>query len=108
MRKSRSSLVGVAWLLFAFGAVTALRLGTVVRTRPIATPGSKVAPIQQPMTRLGLEQTTSRCAGIGLQPDSAIQDEIEAHPASTFCFSAGRYRVGRALHPRSGQSFVGS
>jgi len=52
--------------------------------------------------------TDRSCAGITVAPTDDVQAAVDAHPeGSTFCLSAGTYRLAAPLVPKRGDAFVG-
>jgi hypothetical protein len=64
------------------------------------------APGAGPTRHVG--PTDRSCAGIAVAPTDDVQAALDAHPeGSTFCLSAGTYRLAVPLAPKRGDALVG-
>ncbi len=57
----------------------------------------------------GVGPVPRTCTGVSLTPTDDVQAVVDGHPpGTTFCLTAGTYRLAVPLEPREGDAFVGA
>ena len=91
---------GACLVFVALATLAACAASTAPPDPPDPAPGAGTSRPVGPTDR--------SCTGIAVAPTDDVQAAVDAHPeGSTFCLSAGTYRLAVPLVPKRGDAFVG-
>ena len=100
LRPHRALGRGACLTIVVLATLAACAASTAAPDPPDPAPGAGASRHVGPTER--------SCTGIAVAPTDDVQAAVDAHPeGSTFCLSAGTYRLAVPLVPKRGDAFVG-